>query len=85
MQVDLTRGNLVSKTVYTHLIKASWILSDVITKHPQLSLLEATIHYEVQGLAEVRQLTRLYFPKGACMHPFDWSFGLFDLESTDIE
>ena len=54
MRLDLGSGNVISHTVYTSLIKASWILSDVITKHPQLSLLEAAIQYGVQALAEVR-------------------------------
>ena len=54
MQSELGDGNIVSHTVYKSLIKASWILSDVITKHPQLNLLEAAIHYDVRFLAEVR-------------------------------
>lgn len=35
------------------LIKASWILSDVITRHPQLNFMETNIRIEVGGLAEV--------------------------------
>ena len=53
VRLDLSSGNVVSQTVYKSLIKASWILSDVITKHPQLNLLEAAIRYDVQALAEV--------------------------------
>ena len=54
MQVDLDNGIVVSHTAYKSLIKASWILSDVITKHPQLNLLKAAIQYDVQALAEAR-------------------------------
>lgn len=43
----------MSYATYGCLIKASWILSDVITKHPQQNLLEAAIRYDVQALAEV--------------------------------
>jgi len=55
MQLNLGpgSGSAVSHAVYKSLIKASWILSDVITKHPQLNLLEAAIQYDVQALAEV--------------------------------
>jgi len=53
------KHNVISNTVYTCLIKASWVLSDVISKHPQLGLLEAAVQHDVQSLAEVRQL---HFP-----------------------
>ena len=54
LNLGLGSGNTVSHSVYKSLIKASWILSDVITKHPQLNLLEAAMQYDVQALAEVR-------------------------------
>ena len=38
---------------YLDLVKASWILIDVIKRHPQLNLLNASIRYEVELLAEV--------------------------------
>ena len=38
---------------YLDLVKASWILIDVIRRHPQLNLLNTGIRYEVELLAEV--------------------------------
>jgi hypothetical protein len=38
---------------YTNLIKASWILIDIIACHPQLSFLDSSTHYEVQLLSAV--------------------------------
>lgn len=38
---------------YLDLIKASWILVDVIARHPQLNLLDTTVRYEVEILTEV--------------------------------
>lgn len=35
------------------LIKASWILIDVIARHPQLNLLESSIRYDAELLADV--------------------------------
>lgn len=38
---------------YVDLIKASWILIDVIARHPQLNLLDSVVRCEVELLAEV--------------------------------
>lgn len=38
---------------YTDLVKSSWILIDVIARHPQLNLLDSSIRYEAELLAEV--------------------------------
>jgi hypothetical protein len=38
---------------YINLIKASWILIDIIACHPQLSFLNSSTHYEVQLLSAV--------------------------------
>lgn len=45
--------NIVSQQGYLDLIKASWILIDVIARHPQLNLLDSAIRCEVELLAEV--------------------------------
>lgn len=44
---------MLSKQGYTDLIKASWILIDVIKRHPQLNLLDPSIRYDAELLAEV--------------------------------
>ncbi|KAI5782027.1 hypothetical protein DFH27DRAFT_488153 [Peziza echinospora] len=46
-----TQGS--STQAYADLIKASWILRDVIVKHPQLNLLDPTMQCEAAVLAEV--------------------------------
>lgn len=38
---------------YADLIKSSWILIDVIARHPQLNLLDPGIRYDAELLAEV--------------------------------
>lgn len=38
---------------YADLRKSSWILIDVITRHPQLDLLDPGIRYDAELLAEV--------------------------------
>lgn len=38
---------------YINLIKASWILIDVIARHPQLNLLDSGIRCDVELLANV--------------------------------
>jgi len=38
---------------YINLIKASWILIDIIACHPQLSFLNSSTHYELQLLSAV--------------------------------
>ena len=43
---------LVAGQGYLGLVKASWILIDVIKRHPQLNLLNASIRYELGLLAE---------------------------------
>lgn len=46
-------NKLVSKQGYADLIKASWILIDIIARHPQLNRLDATIRYDAVLLADV--------------------------------
>lgn len=43
----------VSQQGYINLIKSSWILIDVIVRHPQLNLLDSGIRYDVELLANV--------------------------------
>lgn len=49
---------LGSQQAYINLIKSSWILIDVIARHPQLNLLDSGIRYDVELLANVR-LTKI--------------------------
>lgn len=44
----------ISQQGYINLIKASWILIDVIARHPQLNLLDSDTRYNVELLANVR-------------------------------
>lgn len=46
-------GTTISQQGYVDLIKASWILIDVIARHPQLNLLDSVVRCEVELLAEV--------------------------------
>jgi hypothetical protein len=59
-QMELFAAPISSQTIsvqaYTDLIKASWILVDVIACHPQLSFLDSNMHYEVQILSAVSYL-----------------------------
>lgn len=43
----------VSVTAYTHLVKASWILVDIISCHPQISFLGHGTRYEIPLLSAV--------------------------------
>lgn len=58
--------NVVSKECYLNLLKASWILTDVIALHPQFGLINPGIHQEVMQLTQVsllqpiRMLTNAY-------------------------
>lgn len=56
-QMELSARSLADITVsqqgYINLIKASWILIDVIVRHPQLNLLDSGIRYDVELLANV--------------------------------
>ena len=47
----LKPGQEVPLGPYTSLIKASWILIDIITRHPQVPFLSASTHSEVQILS----------------------------------
>ncbi|KAI9772340.1 MAG: hypothetical protein M1840_001089 [Geoglossum simile] len=44
-------GRPVSVAAYTNLIKASWILTDIVTCHPQLMFLNSSTRYEVKLLS----------------------------------
>lgn len=51
---DGSPSNVVgSQQGYINLIKASWILIDVIARHPQLNLLDSGIRDDVELLANV--------------------------------
>jgi hypothetical protein len=51
---NLTPNTLVSPQAYADLLKASWILIDIISKHPQMKFWSPTSEYfQVQLLAEV--------------------------------
>lgn len=43
----------LSKQGYADLVKASWILIDVIAQHPQLNLLGSDVRCDAELLAEV--------------------------------
>lgn len=49
-------GQTVSTQGYTDLIKASWVLIDVIARHPQFNLLDSMIRLDAEQLAEVGDL-----------------------------
>lgn len=53
LSADLSSDGSVSHQAYTDLVKASWILIDVIAKHPQFNLLDPSIQYDAEVLAEV--------------------------------
>jgi hypothetical protein len=44
----------VSRHGYLKLVKAAWILIDVVVRHPQLSYLDASVRMDVEALAGVR-------------------------------
>lgn len=44
---------MASRQRYTDLIKSSWILIDVIARHPQLNLLDSPVRYDIELLADV--------------------------------
>lgn len=46
-------GQFVPLESYTCLVKASWILVDIIACHPQVPFLPARMHSEVQMLSSV--------------------------------
>lgn len=62
-QMELSARSLpditVSQQGYINLIKASWILIDVIVRHPQLNLIDSGIRCDVELLANVRPTNNL--------------------------
>lgn len=46
-------GQTISQQGYADLIKAAWILVDIIGRHPQLDFLDSGIRYEVVQLTQV--------------------------------
>jgi len=46
-------GGQVSQEGYVNLLKASWILTDIIVVHPQFGYIEASTQYEIMQLTEV--------------------------------
>jgi hypothetical protein len=54
---------MVPYQAYINLMKASWILADVIAVHPQLSYIESSVRYDVMHLTEVRK--KYIFPTPA--------------------
>lgn len=55
MQKPETDPGFVSAEGYLNLLKASWILTDVIVVHPQFSLIESSVQYEVMQLTQVSE------------------------------
>ncbi|KAI5807601.1 hypothetical protein DFH27DRAFT_327215 [Peziza echinospora] len=53
LQTEPGDGKSLHRETYVALIKATWIMSDVIHKHPQLNFLDSVIQSEVQILVEV--------------------------------
>lgn len=53
-------GEVVSQQGYADLIKAAWILVDIIGRHPQLDFLDSSIRYEVVQLTQVS-----FFPRAS--------------------
>ncbi|KAF8536972.1 hypothetical protein BDD12DRAFT_982467 [Trichophaea hybrida] len=53
MEIDVhsSSDGTVSQVGYMNLVKASWILIDVIARHPQLNVLDSEVQFEVQLLA----------------------------------
>lgn len=43
----------VTQQAYINLIKSSWILVDLIARHPQLNLLDSGVRYDVEVFANV--------------------------------
>lgn len=56
LYVGSSSGQIISQQGYANLIKAAWILVDIIGRHPQLDFLDSGIRYEVV------QLTQVSFP-----------------------
>lgn len=56
LYVGSSSGQIISQQGYADLIKAAWILVDIIGRHPQLDFLDSGIRYEVV------QLTQVSFP-----------------------
>lgn len=52
----------VPVSAYANLIKASWILIDIIAGHPQLSFFNSSTHFEVQLLSAVSHPSRSAHP-----------------------
>lgn len=52
--MELHSSDTVSRQGYLNLVKASWILVDIVMRHPQLSFLDSIVHLEVRLLTEVR-------------------------------
>lgn len=59
MALTEKEGTAISQQGYVDLIKASWILIDVIARHPQLNMLDSVVRCEVELLAEVSSLHAL--------------------------
>ncbi|KAF8460107.1 hypothetical protein BDZ91DRAFT_833254 [Kalaharituber pfeilii] len=47
------------KEPFVNLLKASWILIDIITSHPQFGYIDQTVRYDVQNLTEVISIPSL--------------------------
>lgn len=58
VESSLAAGQIISHQGYADLIKAAWILVDIIGRHPQLDFLDSGIRYEVV------QLTQVWFSQG---------------------
>lgn len=53
LYVKSSLNQIISQQGYADLIKAAWILVDIIARHPQLDFLDSDIRYEVVQLTQV--------------------------------
>jgi hypothetical protein len=49
----MNKTNKQTKRGYIYLVKASWILVDIIVRHPQLNYLDSNVRILMMQLAEV--------------------------------
>jgi len=47
---------VVSKLRYLYFVKASWILIDIIVRHPQYNLLRPSLRYDIEILTQVSKV-----------------------------
>lgn len=81
----------LSNQGYLDLIKASWILIDVIARHPQLNLLDTAVRCDVELLAEVSFTRNRGVSKTLDIEPVldnqkrAWTYRHFSCRETGLE